>query len=458
MRLTLILLFLQLWGNVEFSLSQNVCSKLPDVPHAFISEDTQKEEYQPGNVIHFTCDIGYVSGPTIRYVCTDQGWHVLFQGACNLKPCELPDDTPNGYYEIIKGEDFVFGATIKYFCNQGYQMVSKDDTRTCLLDRWTNHVPICDPLNCEPPPEDRRITVNGLSGNQDPILPDRFLTFSCEEPGTYLNGSSRLICGHNGEWDHAFPTCEDITCALGEVHPRLTVTGLPAANETMKVGHQLRFRCDDQYTLEGPEVVECLQSGQWSKAFPTCSDKCKVTGVSPTTVASLQNNYKARQGQIIQFRCLNTWSGHVLHGNATIKCLAGGEWSDSFPTCGPPAGCKRPPHLTNGDTVGSSRSQYQHNERVQYTCQNLYIMEGTGYKTCNNGQWKGEIRCLKPCTVNSETMSRHNIRFRYGHEEKLYAPHNGGLTFKCIEGTRPVHPARMRRFCVDGVMDLPTCL
>ncbi|XP_041646761.1 complement factor H-like isoform X2 [Cheilinus undulatus] len=394
MRLTLILLFLQLWGNVEFSLSQNVCSKLPDVPHAFISEDTQKEEYQPGNVIHFTCDIGYVSGPTIRYVCTDQGWHVLFQGACNLKPCELPDDTPNGYYEIIKGEDFVFGATIKYFCNQGYQMVSKDDTRTCLLDRWTNHVPICD----------------------------------------------------------------HITCALGEVHPRLTVTGLPAANETMKVGHQLRFRCDDQYTLEGPEVVECLQSGQWSKAFPTCSDKCKVTGVSPTTVASLQNNYKARQGQIIQFRCLNTWSGHVLHGNATIKCLAGGEWSDSFPTCGPPAGCKRPPHLTNGDTVGSSRSQYQHNERVQYTCQNLYIMEGTGYKTCNNGQWKGEIRCLKPCTVNSETMSRHNIRFRYGHEEKLYAPHNGGLTFKCIEGTRPVHPARMRRFCVDGVMDLPTCL
>lgn len=37
-----------------------------------------------------------------------------------VKPCELPEDTPNGYYQITSGEDFVFGTTIKYFCNEGY--------------------------------------------------------------------------------------------------------------------------------------------------------------------------------------------------------------------------------------------------------------------------------------------------------------------------------------------------
>lgn len=37
-----------------------------------------------------------------------------------VKPCQLPDDTPNGHYEIIRGEEFVFGTVIQYFCNQGY--------------------------------------------------------------------------------------------------------------------------------------------------------------------------------------------------------------------------------------------------------------------------------------------------------------------------------------------------
>lgn len=38
----------------------------------------------------------------------------------SVKPCELPVDVPNGYYEIIHGEELVFGTAIKYFCNPGY--------------------------------------------------------------------------------------------------------------------------------------------------------------------------------------------------------------------------------------------------------------------------------------------------------------------------------------------------
>ncbi|XP_062280755.1 complement factor H-like [Scomber scombrus] len=144
MRVSLILLFLQVWGNVEVSLSQNACSRLPEVPHGYISEETRKDQYGEQNVIHFTCETGYISGPTIRYMCTNTGWIAIHKGKCFLKPCELPDDTPNGYYQITRGEDFVFGTTIKYFCNEGYQMMSKETTRTCYLDSWSNHVPICD--------------------------------------------------------------------------------------------------------------------------------------------------------------------------------------------------------------------------------------------------------------------------------------------------------------------------
>uniref|UniRef100_UPI0037E938B2 complement factor H-like n=1 Tax=Semicossyphus pulcher TaxID=241346 RepID=UPI0037E938B2 len=457
MRRFLILLFLQLWGNVKVCLSQRDCSSLPNVLHASVSEETRRAEYPPGHVIHFTCETGYVSGPTIRYICSNEGWLAVHEGTCYLKPCELPDDTPNGYYEIIRGDDFVFGATIRYFCNKGYQMVSKDDTRTCLLNKWTNHMPICEPLSCDPPSEDERIRIKGLSENQDLILPDRFLTFSCDAPGTYLNGSSVLICGHDGKWDNAFPTCEDIICTPGTMPPHLRVTGLPTANETMKVGHKLQFECNDRHALEGPEEIECLQTGQWNVPFPKCTEKCEITGElqSVRITTRVPSDKRLRKGEKITFTCRHNQPGHVLRGHKTVECLEGGQWSDSFPTCGPPSGCERPPLLADGDIKGSVKHQYGHNEKVEYVCQSLHTMNGSPFKTCNNGEWTGQMKCLRPCTVDAHLMNRNNIRFRYVADTKLYAPHDDAITFTCTGSRSPVGRQNMRQVCTDGVMNLP---
>ncbi|XP_029285969.1 complement factor H-like [Cottoperca gobio] len=455
MQLCLILLFLQLWGSVEITLSQNACSKLPDVPHAHVSEETQKAEYQEGNVIHFTCETGYISGPTIRYVCISEGWYTVRHGKCYLKPCVLPDDTPNGYYQITHGEDFVFGTTIKYFCNEGYQMVSKDDTRTCFLDKWTHHVPICEPLSCNPPSADGGLIVKNAPENDNPILPDRFLTFSCDGPGKYLNGSSVLICGKDGQWDKTFPSCEDITCDPGVMLPGLNVAGQPPSNETMKVGHKLRFYCDNEYTIDGSEEIECLQTGKWNAAFPTCAEKCKVADVSDSVrLNTYVPNKQLRKGQHLRFECRN--QRDFIRGNDVIECLANGQWSDLFPTCGAPLNCGKAPNLANGDTRESLRFQYRHSERVEYICQNYYIMEGEPRKTCINGKWSGQMRCLKPCTVDRQTMSTYNIDFYYGSDNKLYSTHLDEIQFRCTTG-RPNGRLSMRQRCVDGVMDLPTC-
>ncbi|XP_073331839.1 complement factor H-like [Pagrus major] len=456
MRSSLILIFLQLWGNVQVSVSQNVtCSELPDVPHAYLSEETERAEYQEGHVIHFTCEMGYISGPTIRYVCTSGGWVAIHKGQCYLRPCELPDDTPNGYYQLIHGGEFVFGSIIRYFCNEGYQMVSRVDTRTCMLNKWSNHVPICEALSCEPPPAVERIQINGLPDNEGPILPDRFLTFSCDDPGTYLNGSSMLICGKDGKWDRPFPSCEDVTCQVPGMHSHLSVVGLSPANKTVRSGHTIRFQCKSPHTLDGSEAIECLQSGEWSAPFPTCAEKCQVTGV-PNSVHITPSvpNKQLRRGQQLRFTC--RYHGHFLQGKAMVECLADGQWSAPFPTCGGPLGCNNPPSLTDGDTRESLRGRYSHNERVEYVCQNLYQMEGEPYQTCRNGEWLGRMRCLRPCTVDTEAMSRHNIAFKYKDDNKLYAPHNDHITFTCVRGR---HDGRlnMRQSCIDGVMHLPTC-
>uniref|UniRef100_A0A3Q3EWR6 Sushi domain-containing protein n=1 Tax=Kryptolebias marmoratus TaxID=37003 RepID=A0A3Q3EWR6_KRYMA len=125
--------------------------------------------------------------------------------------------------------------------------------------------------------------------------------------------------------------------------------------------------------------------------------------------------------------------------------------------CLGPPGCKTPPPLEDGDTVVIIKQEYEHNEKVQYVCQQSYVMEGGPYKICKNGAWTGDIRCLKSCTVNTAEMNTRNIEFAYSDKNKLYAPHNGHLTFSCKRGTRKVGSEPMRRKCTNGQMNLPTC-
>ncbi|XP_057696961.1 complement factor H-like isoform X2 [Corythoichthys intestinalis] len=442
-------------GTWSQPIQCGACLTLPDVPHGHVSLTT-KTEYEEGDVIQVTCETGYISGLPIRYKCSGDGWATVNPGHCFLKPCPLPENTPNGYYQIIQGDDLVFGATIKYFCNVGYQMISQTDTRTCLLDKWTNHVPICEPMTCETPPAVGGITITGLPQNEEGILPDRFLKFSCDVPGKQLHGSSLLICGQDGLWDKPFPSCEDIACKVGEIHPRLDVDELPPGNQTIRIGHKLRFRCSNGYALDGSEESECLPTGEWENPFPTCTEPCQVRDIPAGVHLSTKlHNTQVQQGQKLKFSC--RLRGHMIRGKAEVECLPNGQWSDPFPTCGAPLECERPPYLAGGDTKYSTKYTYRHDEKVEYICQNYYVMEGQPYKTCKNGQWIGEMKCLKPCTVNRELMSTHNILFRYTRDDKLYSAHDDEIEFRCAQRTRHDGALSMRQKCIDGVMELPTC-
>nr|XP_057929822.1 complement factor H-like [Doryrhamphus excisus] len=428
------------------------CPKPKDADQT-ITFTVDKDKYMNGDIIQYRCiqPAGKIGGFA---TCVNGKWSEPI--GCEVKPCPLPENTPNGRFQLIQGDDFVFGSTIKYLCDEGYQMVSKTDTRTCLLEKWTNHVPICEPLLCDPPPTHGGITVKGLPDNADGILPDRFLTFSCDIPGKQLHGSSLLICGKDGLWDKPFPTCEDIACTVGAPQPHLIVDELPAGNQTIRIGHKLRFRCSDDYALDGPEEIKCLPTGEWNLPFPTCSEPCQVTGIPGNVRLSTHlRGTQARKGQKLRFYC--RLRAEMLHGKEEVECLPNGLWSDPFPTCGAPLECQRPPYLSGGDTKYSTKSTYAHNERVEYTCQNYYIMEGDPYQICKNGQWTGQMKCLKPCTVNRELMSKHNVVFRYRRDDKLYSTHNDIIEFWCTRGTRHDGVLSMRQKCIDGLMDLPTC-
>ncbi|XP_039984434.1 complement factor H-related protein 1-like [Xiphias gladius] len=387
MHLSFILLFLHLWGNVEVSLSKNVCSNLPDVPYA-------QPEYQEGDVINFTCESGYKSAQTSKYLCTSDGWLAVRQGKCYS--CATLPDVPHAYIsEETKRPEYQEGNIIHFTCESGYTSGSTIKY-VCSDEGWLAvHQGAClySATNCDLPPADAGVTVRGLPEHANPILPDHVLRFSCDGPGKYLNGSSVLTCGHDGQWDNP---------------------------------------------------------------FPSCTDTCKVTGV-PDNV-HLRTHAPGNQltpGQKLRFSC--RLRSDFIQGKAEVECLENGEWSHPFPTCGAPLGCERPPPLDNGDTRETQKYRYAHNERVEYVCQKYHTMQDGPFKTCNNGDWTGEMRCLKPCTVDTEVMNKNNIAFRYTYEKKLYSTHLDYMEFACTRGRR-LGTVAMRQRCIDGVIVLPTCL
>ncbi|XP_063356617.1 complement factor H-related protein 4-like [Pelmatolapia mariae] len=216
---------------------------------------------------------------------------------------------------------------------------------------------------------------------------------------------------------------------------------------------RVEYICQQYYTMEGEPFKTCI-NGEWTGEI-RCHQNCRV----PEVPASLRittdvTGNQIRKGQHLTFACED--SSHVIKGNATIECLENGQWSNPLPTCEAAQGCGKPPPLSDGDTKRSTKYRYQHNEQVEYICQRYYIMEGGPFKTCKDGEWTGEIRCLRPCTVNREDMNRHNIQFRYSRDDKLYSEHGDTILFVCTRGS-PVGTVEMRQTCENGLIYLPTC-
>ncbi|XP_063356619.1 complement factor H-related protein 4-like [Pelmatolapia mariae] len=189
----------------------DVCSVLPNVPHSHVSEGTSKAVYQEGDVIHFSCESGYISDQISTFVCTTDGWLVLRQGKCYS--CLTLPDVPNAQVtQETRKSQYRAGDMIHFACEPGYTS-ALTIKYVCATEGWQPlHKGSCylSSSTCDPPPTLQGLTVKGLPENSIPIRPDHILTFSCDGPGKYLNGVSVLICGQDGQWNNPFPTCIDL--------------------------------------------------------------------------------------------------------------------------------------------------------------------------------------------------------------------------------------------------------
>ena len=112
--------------------------------------------------------------------------------------CDDPGTPLNGNRQLNLT---TFGSTVEYSCNDGYELVGRQQRRCGGSGRWAGSLPVCSPTDCGDP---------GRPRNGDRVLSDTSLgsqvLYICN-PGFEITGSQRRVCETSSSWSNSLPVC-----------------------------------------------------------------------------------------------------------------------------------------------------------------------------------------------------------------------------------------------------------
>ncbi|XP_060088979.1 complement decay-accelerating factor-like [Heteronotia binoei] len=120
---------------------------------------------------------------------------------CRKKSCRNPGDPENG--RLIVPEDFLFGSTVNFTCDEGHKLIGQSSMR-CVLSGpnviWSGKIPFCQRIRCYSPPD---IPHGKQKYNQEDYYYGDAVTYTCDK-GYSPVGDTFIHCttkdGENGVW------------------------------------------------------------------------------------------------------------------------------------------------------------------------------------------------------------------------------------------------------------------
>ncbi|XP_042664028.1 complement factor H-like [Tyto alba] len=339
---------------------------------------------------------------------------------------------------------YLAGTRFKYVSRSGYMLDGPSEI-TCSMGNWTS-APACLEMPCGSIPKVANAQTEGR--NKEIYEPGETIRYQCDA-GFLIVGPPEIIC-REGNWT-APPICEDVSCGAAPEIPNARMTS--TQEERYLPGARLQYECESNFQMTGGNYVTCT-NGEWTQA-PTCRD---VTCEPPPEIAGgkVEGVKKSRYlpGESARYQC---WKGFEMTGASNIACQ-NGTWTE-LPKCKGKGGkCGPPPVIENGDLLSFPMQEYPQGTILEYKCPSLYVLEGSQYITCTDGQWTSPPVCLVACTASEEDMSRNNIEPKWIIGRKLYASSGDFIEFRCKRGYME-HPASppFRAQCMDGTIQYPQC-
>uniref|UniRef100_A0A182FK45 Sushi, von Willebrand factor type A, EGF and pentraxin domain-containing protein 1 n=1 Tax=Anopheles albimanus TaxID=7167 RepID=A0A182FK45_ANOAL len=388
-----------LWNDVGCNLDylNYICQHRPlscGSPDALVNTTIVGRNYSIGANITYRCPVGHsLIGPAER-ICQPNGTWSGTAPACKYVDCgALPAIEHGGI--ILSEQRTSYGVQALYTCHENYTLIGHEN-RTCEAGGWSGQQPKCLVDWCPEPP--------AIQGGQRQVSGRRAgstALYTCDH-GFVLLGEPVLSCGLGGNWTGRIPVCRFVDCGMPARPDR---GNLLLVNDSTTVGSAVRYFCDDDYWLVGPQELYCTKDGKWSGSAPVCElITCETPHVPP---GSYVIGYDYNIHSSIQYHCD---PGHLLRGEDTLTCLESGQWSGEAPDCeyvdcGPltpsPFGSHR--YLQNATYLGSE---------VQYYCSSSHRLAGPSRRVClETGLWSEsaprceEIRCTEPTLTPHSFLS-----------------------------------------------------
>ncbi|XP_054730248.1 uncharacterized protein LOC129239012 isoform X1 [Anastrepha obliqua] len=217
------------------------------------------------------------------WLWSDTNCNTLLNFICQHQPktCGRPEQPPNSTMVALNG--FEVGAQINYSCDANHLLVGPA-TRTCLETGFYNEFPpVCKYIECGLPasiPHGSYDLINGTVGYLSVVK------YACAK-GFEMIGRAVLTCDFDERWNGPPPRCEIVEC---DTLPGNYYNTLISAPNGTYYGSRAEISCPPGYRLEGPHVLTCLATGQWSSALPRCIrlEPSTPAPTQPTTPAPTQ--------------------------------------------------------------------------------------------------------------------------------------------------------------------------
>nr|QKY88669.1 putative C3b receptor CR1_tm [Botryllus schlosseri] len=257
--------FIRCEDNGEFSDSIPACNpvtcEFPGSPDNGKTQP-QKDEYTVNDVITFECDDGYRLVGLESSRCSDSGRFSGFLPTCKLAYCDNPGAPSFGVISPFQPR-YAVGDKVTYSCTKNYE-ISGVTSAVCLANgQFSKGQAVCKRVSCSFP----GVPDNGFTSPVSPLygIGDS-VTYSCIR-GYEVVGSTSATCLSSGQFSDAVPNCSEQLCrppvkpVFGSFAP-----DLPKYMYNQKV----TFSCDEGYQLTGSRTSMCGTNGRFSEASPTC--------------------------------------------------------------------------------------------------------------------------------------------------------------------------------------------
>ncbi|XP_069024374.1 beta-2-glycoprotein 1-like [Embiotoca jacksoni] len=279
------------------------------------------------------------------------------------------------------------------------------------------------------------------------------LTLACEQgylPSTATPGG--ISCTATGQWTQSNLACSPKMCPLPKPLQPFAMGRTEAPFKSV-----LNFTCDDGYVMQGANESSCLHDGTWSQPPPRCKAvNCPLP--KPLRDGRIVhdkpvNGDTTMYGQGWTYECNPPKAPSYERGS----CMADGSATEP-PVCRD-VSCSIPASIPNGFITFAVIRQHGYKEKVNYACNEHYVLDGQAEIQCQNtGQWSSKPVCRVPCRVG---IKRGRIFYN---AKKLWIAdlkpnrvlHGEHVAFYCLNREeRCGYPVAST--CNDGSLPVPEC-